>query len=119
MICPQPFPPSWRVKFQEGFLGLGGPESPCYPFYVMPDTAPKSRTNMRRGRPFAKGEGGRRPGSRNRASLAVESLLAGEGEQLTRRAVDVAFTGDVAALRLCLERLCPPRRDRAVTLALP
>lgn len=74
---------------------------------------------MRRGRPFVKGEGGRRRGSRNRASLAVESLLAGEVEQLTRRAVDVALAGDVGALKLCLDRLCPPRRDRAVTMRLP
>jgi hypothetical protein len=85
----------------------------------MTDEAPKARSNMPRGRPFAKGEGGRRPGSRNKATLAVEALLSGEAETLTRTAINLALAGDTVALRLCLERLCPPRRDRAVALRLP
>jgi hypothetical protein len=32
-------------------------------------------------------------------------LLAGEGEALTRKAVELALAGDPAALRLCLERI--------------
>jgi hypothetical protein len=31
----------------------------------------------------------------------------------------MALGGDVVAMRLCLERLCPPRKDRSVTFALP
>ena len=49
----------------------------------------------------------------------MEALLDGEGEALTRKAISLALTGDIAALRLCLERLCPPRKDRPVLFALP
>jgi hypothetical protein len=49
----------------------------------------------------------------------VEALLAGEAEALTRRAIELALSGDATALRLCLERVCPPRRDSPVTFALP
>ncbi|MCJ2025163.1 DUF5681 domain-containing protein [Methylobacterium sp. J-067] len=62
---------------------------------------------------------GKRAGTRNRASLAVEALLDGEAEALTRRAIEMALEGDGPAMRLCLERLCPPRKDRPVTFDLP
>lgn len=62
---------------------------------------------------------GRPKGSRNRVSLAIEALLDGEGENLTRKAIELAQNGDMQALRLCLERLCPPRKDRPITFALP
>src|SRR5262245_12919809 len=74
-----------------------------------------------RGRPFPKGRSGnpagRRLGSRNKATRAARMLLAGEAEALTRKAVELALTGDPTALRLCLERILP--RDRAVEFALP
>jgi hypothetical protein len=46
-------------------------------------------------------------------------LLDGEAENLTRKAVALALDGNPAALRLCLERLLPTRRDRPVPLSLP
>jgi hypothetical protein len=58
-------------------------------------------------------------GSRHRTTRAVEALLDGEAEGLTRKAVELALAGDTVALRLCLERLIPPRKDRPVALALP
>jgi hypothetical protein len=45
--------------------------------------------------------------------------LDGEAEALTRRAIELALEGDLIALRLCLERICPPRKDRPVTFGLP
>jgi uncharacterized protein DUF5681 len=75
------------------------------------------------GRPFEKGQSGnpagRPPGSRNRATLAVEFLLEGEAEALTRKAVELALAGDTTALRLCLERILPQRKSRAVAFELP
>jgi hypothetical protein len=62
---------------------------------------------------------GRPLGSRNRATLLMESLLEGESEQLTRKAIDLALDGNITALRLCLERLIPPRKDRPIHLLLP
>ena len=76
-----------------------------------------------RGRPFAPGTSGNpngRPrGARNKATLAAEALLEGEAEALTRKLVDKAKEGDISALRFCLDRICPPRRDRVVTIEMP
>ena len=76
-----------------------------------------------RGRPFKPGPPGnpkgRRPGCRNRATIAAAALLEGEAEALTRRAVELALAGDPTAMRLCLERILPPCRERAVKFALP
>lgn len=73
------------------------------------------------GRPFQKGQSGnpsgRPKGARNHATRAVLALLDGEAEAITRKAVELALEGDGVALRLCLERLCPPRKDSPITLA--
>jgi hypothetical protein len=74
-------------------------------------------------RPFQKGKSGnpsgRPKGARNKATLAMEALLNGEAEALTRKAVEMALAGDITALRLCLDRIMPPRRSRVVPFALP
>jgi hypothetical protein len=62
---------------------------------------------------------GKPRGTRNRATLAVEALLDGEAEALTRKAIELGLAGDGVALRLCLERLLPARRDRPVSFDLP
>jgi hypothetical protein len=49
----------------------------------------------------------------------MEALLDGEAEALTRKAIELAKDGDPTALRLVLDRLLPPRRDRPVNFALP
>ena len=75
------------------------------------------------GRLFQKGQSGnpagRRPGSRNRATLAAEALLEGEAPALTRKAIALALAGDTTALRLCLERIVPQRKSRAAAFELP
>ena len=72
---------------------------------------------------FRKGQSGnpagRSRGSRNKAIVAAEMLLESDAEALTRRAVERALEGDTAALRLCLDRIIPPRRERLVQLGLP
>ncbi|MCJ2036426.1 DUF5681 domain-containing protein [Methylobacterium sp. J-068] len=62
---------------------------------------------------------GRPKGSRNRSTLAMEAILDGEGEALTRKAVELALGGDTVALRLCLDRMMPVRKDRPITFTLP
>jgi hypothetical protein len=62
---------------------------------------------------------GRREGSRNRATLALQELLEGEGQKVIRRMVALALEGDPTALRLVAERLLPPMKDRPVSLELP
>ena len=84
--------------------------------------SPKPPRAMR-GRPFAKGRSGhpagRPAGARNKKTLAAAVLLEGEAQALTRRAVDLALAGDPTAMRLCIERILPPCRERTVKFALP
>lgn len=68
---------------------------------------------------FAPGNSGKPHGTRHKATRAALNLLEGEAEALTRMAVTMALGGDTTALRLCLERIAPPRRDASVTFALP
>jgi hypothetical protein len=62
---------------------------------------------------------GRPAGSRNKTTLAVEALLEGQATQLTQAAIDKALDGDIAALKLCLDRIAPVRKGRPVPLDLP
>ena len=68
---------------------------------------------------FAAGNSGRPAGSRNRTTVAVLGLLEGQADALSRKAVEMALAGDTVALRLCLERLAPPRKDAPVQFELP
>ena len=80
-------------------------------------------TNRKYGRKtdgkFASGNSGRPKGSRHKTTLAIQALLDGEGEALTRKAVNMALAVDTTALRLCLERIAPPRKDAPVRFELP
>lgn len=68
---------------------------------------------------FGPGNPGKPRGARHKATQAALALLDGEADALTRKAVEMALAGDTAALRLCLERIAPPRRDAPVQFALP
>ncbi len=82
-------------------------------------TARNNAPNTPRGRPFELGNPGRPKGARNKATVAAEALLDGEAEAISRKAVELAKAGDTTALRLCMDRIIPPRRDRAVFFRLP
>jgi hypothetical protein len=73
--------------------------------------------------PFQKGQSGnpsgRPPGARNKATIIAETLLPGEAEALTRLAIERAKSGDMTALRMCLDRLVPPGRFRTIDFGLP
>jgi hypothetical protein len=62
---------------------------------------------------------GKPKGRLNKVTLAVQFLLDEEGEKLTRKAIDLALEGDLTALKLCLERICPPRKSRPISIDLP
>ena len=63
--------------------------------------------------------GGKPRGALNQTTRAAQELLDGKAQALTRKAVELAQEGNVVALRLCLERLIPPRKDRPIALELP
>ncbi|MBQ0820736.1 hypothetical protein KBI52_11015 [Microvirga sp. HBU67558] len=82
-------------------------------------TSRKNEEKTRGGRLFAPGNPGRPKGSRNKTTLALEALLDGEAEAITRKAVEMALAGDSVALRMVMDRIMPPRKDRPVMFTLP
>ena len=80
-------------------------------------------TGKQRGKPFVKGQSGnpngRPEGSRNKATILAQGLIDGQAEELIQKCVQMALDGDSTAMRLCIERLVPSRKDRPVNLDLP
>ena len=70
-----------------------------------------------RGRPFEKGNGGRRPGSKNRTTIVAEALLKGEEVELVQKAIELAKAGDTQMLKFLLDRILP--KERSVRVDLP
>jgi hypothetical protein len=72
---------------------------------------------------FAPGQSGNpagRPrGARNRQTIALEALLDEESEAVMQEVIGLAKLGDDRAMRLCVERMPAPQRERPVTLRLP
>ena len=68
---------------------------------------------------FASGNSGKPRGARHKITRAIEALLQGEAEALTRKAVEMALAGDGTALRLCLEPIAPVRKDAPVAFHMP
>jgi hypothetical protein len=67
---------------------------------------------------FQKGQSGNpagRPrGSRNRATALFRDLLEDNAEAIVRKAISLAKTGDMSAVRVCMDRLAPARRKAPV-----
>ena len=68
---------------------------------------------------FAPGNPGKPRGARHKTTRAVEAILEGQAEALTDKAVEMALGGDNTAMRLCLERIAPARKDSPVQFDLP
>jgi hypothetical protein len=62
---------------------------------------------------------GSRRGSKHRVTMLAETLLDAGAEALVRKCIEMAMSGDTAAMRVCMDRILPIRRGRVVTLALP
>src|SRR5260221_9717873 len=62
---------------------------------------------------------GKRPGTRNRATLIREAFAEGEEMVVARAVIDKAKEGDAVSARFLLGLLCPRPRGRAITLDLP
>ena len=73
------------------------------------------------GTPFQPGNKfgrGRPQGSQNKATIALQTMLDGLGEPITKKCAALALQGDPTALRLCMERLLPPRKDHPAKFKL-
>ena len=75
-----------------------------------------------RGRPFEPGNKygkGRPEGSRNKATLALEALINGEGEDIVRTIVEDAKNGNSVYGKALLDRLVPPRKSAPTPINIP
>ena len=70
-----------------------------------------------RGRPFAKGNGGRRPGSKNQSTLILQALSERDQEELLRKGFELAKAGNIPMLKFILGRILP--RERPIRIDLP
>lgn len=62
---------------------------------------------------FIKGPG-RKKGSKNRVTAAIEALMEGEAEAISRKCVSLALKGDTTAMKLVLDRIAPVRKGRPI-----
>jgi len=58
-------------------------------------------------------------GSLAYASRTAQAQLDGHAPALISRTIDLALRGNIVALRICMERILPPRKDRAVSFDSP
>jgi Family of unknown function (DUF5681) len=79
--------------------------------------------SRRKAMQFQKGQSGNpagRPrGSRNRTTILMQGLLAERAEAIGRKVIQLAEDGDMAAIRICVDRLAPAPRDEPVDIKLP
>jgi hypothetical protein len=62
---------------------------------------------------------GRPRGARNKRTLALENIMEGDSEVITRKVLEMAKGGHFAAIRLVIDRLAPIQKDRTVDFELP
>src|SRR5262245_1886149 len=83
----------------------------------------QENTEEIRAMPFQKGQSGNpagRPrGIVNRATALAQTLLSERAEGIARKVIELAEAGDMAAIRVCMERLVPPIKHHPVAVELP
>jgi Family of unknown function (DUF5681) len=136
MNAPEPPPKHTGGKFPKGVSGNPGgkkrvaaPQAP----QPAPQEAPKPQPQPEVEQPsnvgrnpdgtFAKGfinnPAGKPKGARHKATLLAEALIDGKAEELVNKAVEMALAGDPTAMRIVIDRLCPPRRERTISFPMP
>jgi hypothetical protein len=90
---------------------------------AQPEVAQPGNAGRNQDGTFAKGlranPAGKPKGTRHNATRLAEALIDGRAKELVDKAVAMALAGDPTAMRIVLDRLCPPRRERSVSLDMP
>ena len=63
--------------------------------------------------------GGKPKGCKHKATLAALKLLEGDLKAITKKCVEAAKAGDLAAIKLILDKFIPAARELPVNLKLP
>lgn len=99
-----------------------GEDFAANPLHMQQNSTGKVK-GLPRGRPFLRGQSGnpagKRPGTRNRATIIAEAMLDCETRPLLRGAIEDAKSGDGVMSRFCISRIIGPRRERPVHFELP
>ena len=77
------------------------------------------RTKGGRFAPGHKFSHGMKPGTRHRATMLAEKLMAPTPAAIVKKVVEAAKAGEQWACKLVIERIIPPARDRPAPLDLP
>lgn len=83
---------------------------PTPPLASAPTRAPRNNAKPIRGKPFNPGNPGRKKGSKNKTTLASEELLKDASGRITAKAIKLAEAGDVAVIKICMDRYHPVRK---------
>ena len=94
-----------------------------YKFQPQPEVEQPINAGRKKDGTFAKGfvanPAGKPKGTRHNATRLAEALIDGRAKEIVDKAIEMALAGDPTAVRLVLDRLCPPRRERPVSLEMP
>ena len=86
----------------------------------MPDN---SEPNSQRDRLWKPGQSGnprgKPKGARHRATQLAEAMIGAEAEGVIRKVIEGALAGDTVCLRLVMERIAPPAKEKPAALRLP
>ena len=99
-----------------------GPQTQAFSGRRLPAPETQNQQRSEENAPISerpKRKSGRPPGSRNRATIMVQNLLEGAAENIARRAAQLAEEGNVAAIRICMNRLSPLGQHNPVAFELP
>lgn len=61
---------------------------------------------------------GTKTGSRHRITMVAEKVLTDDSAAISEKLVELAKAGDVHALKICMDRILPPRKDRTIAMKL-
>ena len=62
---------------------------------------------------------GKPKGARHKVTLLAEKLLDKDAKSVVEKCIELVMAGDSGAIKLIMDRILPPRKDRPVSIDLP